>query len=48
VLYLSPGIRASYGQFSAFASVGIPIINEMNGLQSEPEYRVVGGLGFSF
>jgi hypothetical protein len=48
VLYLSPGIRASYGQFSAFASVGIPIINEMNGLQSEPEYRVVGGLGYSF
>jgi hypothetical protein len=48
IVYLSPGIRATYGQFSAFASVGIPIVNEMNGLQSEPDYRVVGGVAASF
>jgi hypothetical protein len=48
VVYLSPGIRGTYGQFSAFASVGIPIVNEMNGLQSEPEYRVVVGAAASF
>jgi hypothetical protein len=48
VLYLSPGIRASYDRFSAFASVGIPLIKDMNGLQSEPEYRVVVGAAASF
>jgi hypothetical protein len=48
VLFLSPGIRATYGQFSAFASVGIPIVNEVNGLQSEPDYRVIGGVAASF
>jgi hypothetical protein len=48
VLYLSPGVRASYGQFSAFASVGIPIVNKVNGLQSSPEYRVIGGVAASF
>jgi hypothetical protein len=47
-VYLSPGLRASYGRFSGFVSVGVPVVNHMNGLQSKPSYRVVSGLALSF
>jgi hypothetical protein len=47
-VYLSPGIRASFGNVSGFASVGIPVLNEVNGLQSKPDYRLIGGLAASF
>jgi hypothetical protein len=48
VAYLSPGIRVSYGSLSGFVSVGVPVINHMNGLQSKPRERVVTGLAFAF
>jgi hypothetical protein len=47
-VYLSPGIRGSFGNVSGFASVGIPIVNEVNGLQSKPDYRVVAGIVAGF
>jgi hypothetical protein len=47
-VYLSPGLRIGYGSVSGFASVGIPVINEMNGLQSKPAYRVVAGVAAAF
>jgi hypothetical protein len=48
-LYLSPGIRVGLGHsVSLFTSVGIPIVNDLNGLQSEPDYRVIGGVSFIF
>lgn len=47
-IYVSPGFRASYGSVSGFASVGIPIANYMNGLQSMPDYRIVAGLAAGF
>jgi hypothetical protein len=47
-VYLSPGLRASYGRFSGFVSVGLPVVNHMNGLQSKPSYRVVSGLALRF
>src|SRR4051812_41251167 len=48
VAYLSPGIRISYGSLSGFVSVGVPVVNHMNGLQSKPRERVVTGLAFAF
>jgi hypothetical protein len=47
-IYLSPGLRASYDRFSHFVLVGIPILNDLNGLQSEPRYRIVSGMSFGF
>ena len=48
-LYLSPGIRVGLGHsVSLYTSVGIPIVNELNGLQSEPDYRVIGGVSVTF
>ncbi len=48
-LYLSPGLRVGLGhKVSLFTSLGIPIVNDLNGQQSEPDYRIIGGLSFSF
>ena len=47
-LYLAPGLRFSKDNWSSFVSVGIPIINDQNGIQAEPEVRVVTGLSVTF
>ncbi len=48
-MYLSPGVRIGIGHsWSVFTSIGIPIINDLNGVQSEPDYRIIGGLSKSF
>ena len=48
VVYLSPGVRLTSNAWSGFVSVGLPIINDMNGEQSEAEYRLIGGASVSF
>jgi hypothetical protein len=48
VLYLAPGVRLSQDRWSAFASVGVPIVNDLNGIQSEPSWRLVTGVSVSF
>ncbi|HEV7802121.1 MAG TPA: transporter [Burkholderiales bacterium] len=48
VLLISPGLRLARGAFSGFASVGIPIVNQMNGLQSKTSYRVLTGVAYAF
>jgi hypothetical protein len=47
-VYLSPGLRVGYGNVSGFASLGVPVVNHMNGLQSKPDYRVVAGVAATF
>jgi hypothetical protein len=47
-IYLSPGLRLSTDKWSGFVSVGIPIVNDLNGIQPEPEWRLVTGVAFSF
>lgn len=47
-LYVSPGLRLSQDKWSAFASVGIPIVNDMNGIQSEADWRLVTGVMVGF
>jgi hypothetical protein len=42
-IYISPGLRASYGNFGTFLSVGIPVVRDLNGLQAAPDYRVLLG-----
>jgi hypothetical protein len=36
------------GGISGFASFGVPIVNQMNGLQSKTEYRVLTGISCAF
>ena len=48
VLLLSPGLRVGYGNASGFATFGIPVVNEMNGLQSKTGYRLFTGIAYAF
>ena len=49
ILYLSPGIRIGFAHgWSLYTSIGIPVINDLNGVQSEPDYRVIGGMSMTF
>jgi hypothetical protein len=48
LVLLSPGVRVAYGAFSGFATFGIPIVNDMNSLQSKTSYRVLTGIAYAF
>jgi hypothetical protein len=48
VIYLSPGLRLSMDKWSGFVSVGIPVVKDLNGLQSEPDVRVTTGISLTF
>jgi hypothetical protein len=48
VIYLTPGVRLTSNAWSGFVSVGLPIMNDLNGEQSEAEYRLIGGASCSF
>ena len=48
-LYISPGVRVGIGHgWSLYTSIGIPIVNDLNGVQSEADYRVIGGISTTF
>lgn len=49
VLFIAPGVRyGAAGGWGAALSVGVPIINNLNGIQSEPDWRVIGNIGYAF
>jgi uncharacterized protein with beta-barrel porin domain len=45
----APGLRftAPHG-WSAFVSVGVPVVEDLNRLQTDTDYRVVAGVGLAF
>jgi hypothetical protein len=47
-IFLSPGLRLSQDKWSGFASVGIPLIDDLNGIQSEPDWRLLAGATLLF
>lgn len=48
IVYIAPGARLSMGPWSGFISASIPIANNLNGLQSEPDWRLVSGVSLGF
>src|SRR5262245_11302983 len=48
VVYLSPGLRLSMDKWSGFLSVGVPVVNHVNGVQAEPDWRLLSGVAVSF
>src|SRR3954465_10586 len=44
-VYISPGVRVGFDRYSGFVSVGVPVINQHNGVQSKPDFRVLTGIG---
>ena len=47
-VYMSPGLRYSTSTWTGYVSVGIPVVKDLNGIQSEPDVRVVTGLSLGF
>ena len=47
-IFLSPGLRLSQDKWSSFVSVGIPVVDDLNGIQSEPDWRVLAGATWLF
>ncbi len=48
VVYLSPGVRYSVDKWSAFVSAGFPVVNQVYGVQAEPDWRLLTGFAVSF
>ena len=49
VVFLSPGVRVSSSdRWSLFLSAGKTVYDDFNGIQTDVDYRLVGGLGFAF
>lgn len=49
IIYLSPGVRFCFARsWSFYTSFGIPVVNDLNGDQSEPDYRVISGVSMTF
>ena len=49
IVYISPGLRFTAGSnVSVGASFGIPIVQDTNGDQVEPDYRVISSINISF
>ena len=47
-IFISPGLRVSVGQVSAFASVGIPVLNDFNGIQPDNDWHLSTGVMVTF
>jgi Putative MetA-pathway of phenol degradation len=43
-VYLSPGLRLTVENWSSYVLVGVPVINDLNGIQAKPAWRVIGGV----
>lgn len=48
LIYLSPGLRLSVGNVSAFASIGIPLVDNFHGIQPDADWHVTTGLMVGF
>jgi hypothetical protein len=48
LIYLSAGVRFGPERWSVSLSAGFPIVQDVNGIQHETEFRLLGGFGMSF
>lgn len=48
LLFLSPGVRASGQSWAASVSFGVPVSENLNGIQVDPDWRLIGGVNVSF
>lgn len=47
VLLIAPGLRMSAGNIGGFISIGLPIVENLNGQQTDLDVRIVTGLSIS-
>ena len=47
IVFLAPSVRYNSGHgWSAYASLGVPIVENLNGIQSDPNFRTFVGVSF--
>jgi hypothetical protein len=47
-IFIAPGMRLSLNQWSGFVSFGVPIVDDLNGIQSESNWRITTGAAWAF
>lgn len=47
-IFLSPGLRVTAGNISAFASFGVPLLNDFNGIQPDNDWHLTSGVVIGF
>jgi Putative MetA-pathway of phenol degradation len=48
VIYLTPGIKLTVDKWAGFVNIGVPVVRDFNGIQSEPRLQVTTGLSVRF
>ena len=43
-VYVSPGLRLTVENWSSYVLVGVPVVNDLNGIQAAPSWRLMGGV----
>ena len=47
-IFISPGLRLTVENWSTYMMVGIPVVNDYNGIQATPTWRVLAGVSAVF
>jgi hypothetical protein len=47
-IFISPGLRLTVENWSSYVLVGIPVLNDYNGMQATPTWRVLAGVSAVF
>lgn len=47
-IFVSPGLRLTVENWSSYLTVGIPVVNNYNGIQATPSMRVLAGISSVF
>ena len=47
-IFISPGLRLTVENWSSYMLVGIPVVNDYNGIQATPTWRVLAGVSAVF
>jgi len=49
LIYLAPSVRFNSGNgWAAYASLGVPVVRDLNGIQSDPKFRLFVGINTAF
>jgi len=43
-VYVSPGMRLTVENWSSYVLLGFPVVNDLNGIQATPSWRLIGGV----
>jgi hypothetical protein len=47
-IFISPGFRLTFDNWSGYVLVGIPVVNDYNGVQANPAWRTLVGVSAVF